>query len=131
MAHRGFPEKRPARTGAAGRHAASGLTAEGFEEDILTTLSWRLARGEFKAMDEFYDLTCDRSYGLARTLLGRSKETETLLCGAYLDAWRTICATRPSPGTEMRWILSLVLSRYRQGRTAPDRASPAIRRSGD
>lgn len=82
-------------------------------------------------MDEFYDLTCDCSYGLASALLGHSEEAEKLLYGAYLDAWRTIRSTPPSPGTEMRWILSLVLSRYRRRCTAPDRVAPASGGSGE
>lgn len=65
-------------------------------------------------MDKFYDLTCHVTYGLARGLLGRSEGTEALLCDAYVDAWLTIRQTLPSPGSEMRWVLALVLRRYRR-----------------
>ncbi|WP_417215566.1 hypothetical protein [Arthrobacter sp.] len=131
MSHGGYPDKGPVRTGTAGRDAAPGPAEERSRQQALTSLSWRLAGGDPQAMDEFYDLTCDRSYGLASALLGRSEETEALLYGAYMDAWRTIRNTPPTPGMEMRWVLSLVLNRYRQRCTGPDRASSAIPVSGE
>lgn len=82
-------------------------------QDELTSLALRLSHGDVQAMGEFYDLTCHVTYGLARGLLGRNEGTEALLCDAYVDAWLTIRQTLPAPGSEMCWVLALVLRRYR------------------
>lgn len=77
-------------------------------ETTAAALVRRLANGDTRAMEHFYELTCQQVYGLACRLLGDPLRAQSVLHDVYVDAWRRTRRDRPRVGTEISWILSLV-----------------------
>lgn len=78
------------------------------KEKTATVLVRRLANGDTRAMETFYELTCRQAYGLACRILGDPLRAQSVLHHVYVDAWRRTRRDRPAVGTEVSWILSLV-----------------------
>lgn len=99
-------------TATSAHHANAPCPPADVHDVDLAVLLRLAAGGEVEAMDGFYDLTCDRAYGLACRLLGSEADAEALLRDAYLAAWRSLPVSLPQPGSESLWFLSTVLEQH-------------------
>ena len=73
----------------------------------LTELLERTARGDSAAFARFYDLTCDRVYGMALRVLRDHGFSEEATQEVYLQVWRSASTFDPRSGSALSWLITM------------------------
>jgi RNA polymerase sigma-70 factor (ECF subfamily) len=92
-----------------GRTARGG--AEGTEGVDLAELIQRIRKQQPKALEELYDLTVQRVYGLALRIVAQTADAEEVCCDVYQQIWRTARQFNPRRGNALQWIMVIARSR--------------------
>lgn len=101
------------------------ITQEGV---VLADLLQRIGDGDQRAFADFYDLTCNRVYGMALRVLCDKGYSEEITQEVYLQVWRSAGTFRPESGSAISWLVTIA------HRRAVDRVrseSASARRSMD
>lgn len=77
----------------------------------LSTLIERIATGQQAALNELYDLTVAKLFGLARLILRNSADAEEVVCDTYAQIWESARRFEPDRGSALGWMLTICRSR--------------------
>lgn len=75
--------------------------------DALPELLRRIARGDAEAFAKFYDVTCDRVYGMVIRVLCDRGYSEEVTQEVYLQVWRSAGGYDPELGSAISWLITL------------------------
>lgn len=89
--------------------AATPVAAHGGIE--LSALIERLAQHDRSAMQELYETTSTRVYGLALRIVGNRESAEDVAVEVYAQVWRDAATYNAARGTPYSWLLTLTRSR--------------------
>lgn len=77
----------------------------------LATLIMRIAGGQQAALNELYDLTVAKVFGLARLILHNTADAEEVVCDTYAQVWDSAKRFEAERGTVLGWMLTICRSR--------------------
>jgi RNA polymerase sigma-70 factor, ECF subfamily len=77
----------------------------------LVVLIERIAVGEQAALNELYDLTVAKLFGLARLILRNSADAEEVVCDTYAQIWESARRFESGRGSVLGWMLTICRSR--------------------
>jgi RNA polymerase sigma-70 factor, ECF subfamily len=77
----------------------------------LITLIERIAIGQQAALNELYDLTVAKLFGLARLILRNSADAEEVVCDTYAQIWESARRFEAGRGSVLGWMLTICRSR--------------------
>ena len=77
----------------------------------LVTLIERIALGQQAALNELYELTVAKMFGLARLILRNSADAEEVVCDAYAQIWESARRFESGRGSALGWMLTICRSR--------------------
>lgn len=66
-----------------------------------------VAAGDAKAFAAFYDLTCDRVFGMVLKVLIDRGYSEEITQDVYAEVWRTATRFDPDRGSAVAWVMTL------------------------
>lgn len=72
----------------------------------LDELLPRVAAGDERAFEDFYDATCANVFGVALRVLRDRALASEVAQETYVEAWRTAASHDPSSGTADTWLLT-------------------------
>ncbi|MFR0636949.1 ECF RNA polymerase sigma factor SigK [Glutamicibacter soli] len=67
----------------------------------------RIAGGDERAFEQFYDCLAPRVYGLVRRLLRDEAQSEEILQEVFVQAWQHAARFDPARGSAAGWLLTL------------------------
>jgi RNA polymerase sigma-70 factor (ECF subfamily) len=110
--------------------------AEGAGADPeLAVLVSRIARGDQRAYEQFYDRTAGPVLGLVLSVLRDLAQSEEVMQEVLLEAWRTASRYDPARSSAMAWLMMLAhrraVDRVRSEQRAADREQRASSASVD
>ncbi|WP_442903721.1 ECF RNA polymerase sigma factor SigK [Gordonia sp. Z-3] len=74
---------------------------------VLPALLDRIATGDSEAFARFYDLTCDRVYGMVLRVLRDPGFSEETTQEVFLQVWRSAQSFDPHAGSALSWLITL------------------------
>jgi RNA polymerase sigma-70 factor, ECF subfamily len=77
----------------------------------LAVLIERMAMGQQAALNELYDLTVAKLFGLARLILRNSADAEEVVCDTYAQIWESAHRFESGRGSVLGWMLTICRSR--------------------
>ncbi len=77
------------------------------DTNTLNVLLSRIALADDVAFARFYDLTCNRVYGMALRVLCDRGFAEEVTQEAYLQVWRSAGSFRPESGSAISWLVTI------------------------
>jgi RNA polymerase sigma factor (sigma-70 family) len=77
----------------------------------LVGLIERVATGQQSALNELYDLTVAKLFGLARLILRNSADAEEVVCDTYAQIWESATRFESGRGSVLGWMLTICRSR--------------------
>lgn len=77
----------------------------------LVTLIERIALGQQSALNELYELTVAKMFGLARLILRNSADAEEVVCDTYAQIWESARRFESGRGSALGWMLTICRSR--------------------
>jgi RNA polymerase sigma-70 factor, ECF subfamily len=77
----------------------------------LVVLIERIAVGQQAALNELYDLTVAKLFGLARLILRNSADAEEVVCDTYAQIWESARRFESGRGSALGWMLTICRSR--------------------
>ena len=77
----------------------------------LLKLIERIAVGQQTALNELYDLTVAKLFGLARLILRNSADAEEVVCDTYAQIWESARRFESGRGSVLGWMLTICRSR--------------------
>ncbi len=83
------------------------------DRDVITLreLINRIASGDELAVEQLYDLTLDKCYGLALRIVRDSAIAEDVIAETYIQAWQEAKNFNPERGSPIAWLLTICRSR--------------------
>lgn len=90
-----------------GTRGADALTEGGSDADLPSLLR-QSAGGDQEAFAAVYDATAARAYGLGLRVLRDAAQAAEVVQEAYLYLWRNAARYRPTYGSPIAWILTVV-----------------------
>jgi RNA polymerase sigma-70 factor, ECF subfamily len=98
-------------------------------EPELALLVSRIARGDQRAYEVFYDRTAGPVLGLVLSVLRDQAQSEEVMQEVLLEAWRTASRFDPARGSAMAWLMTLAhrraVDRVRSEQRAAEREQRA------
>jgi RNA polymerase sigma-70 factor (ECF subfamily) len=95
----------------------------------LALLVSRIARGDQRAYEQFYDRAAGPVLGLVLSVLRDLAQSEEVMQEVLLEAWRTASRYDPARGSAMSWLMMLAhrraVDRVRSEQRAADREQRA------
>jgi RNA polymerase sigma factor (sigma-70 family) len=79
--------------------------------DEFGPLIGEIARGDERALEQLYDATVDKLYGLAMSILRRLEDAEEVVCATYAYAWANARSYSTARGSVLAWLLMMCRSR--------------------
>ena len=76
-------------------------------QTVLPALLDRIATGDSEAFARFYDLTCDRVYGMVLRVLRDPGFSEETTQEVFLQVWRSARSFDPNAGSALSWLITL------------------------
>ncbi|WP_343287364.1 ECF RNA polymerase sigma factor SigK [Gordonia sp. SID5947] len=73
----------------------------------LAALLDRIGSGDADAFARFYDLTCDRVYGMVLRVLRDPGYSEETTQEVFLQVWRSASSFDPQAGSALSWLITL------------------------
>jgi RNA polymerase sigma-70 factor, ECF subfamily len=77
----------------------------------LVMLIERVGMGQQAALNELYDLTVAKLFGLARLILRNSADAEEVVCDTYAQIWESARRFESGRGSALGWMLTICRSR--------------------
>jgi RNA polymerase sigma-70 factor, ECF subfamily len=77
----------------------------------LVALIERIAAGQQVALNELYELTVAKLFGLARLILRNSADAEEVVCDTYAQIWESARRFEAGRGSVLGWMLTICRSR--------------------
>lgn len=77
----------------------------------LLALIERIAMGQQAALNELYDLTVAKLFGLARLILRNTADAEEVVCDTYAQIWESADRFESGRGSVLGWMLTICRSR--------------------
>ncbi len=77
----------------------------------LVTWLGAMAKGNEEALNEFYEATLPRVYGVAIRILSDAALAEDVVTDVFHDAWRNAASYEQSRGRPLGWLLTLCRNR--------------------
>jgi RNA polymerase sigma-70 factor, ECF subfamily len=77
----------------------------------LVVLIEHIAMGQQAALNELYDLTVAKLFGLARLILRDSADAEEVVCDTYAQIWESARRFESGRGSVLAWMLTICRSR--------------------
>jgi RNA polymerase sigma-70 factor, ECF subfamily len=77
----------------------------------LIVLIERVAIGQHAALNELYDLTVAKLFGLARLIVRNSADAEEVVCDTYTQIWHSASRFECGRGSALAWMLAICRSR--------------------
>jgi RNA polymerase sigma-70 factor (ECF subfamily) len=77
----------------------------------LVVLIERIAGGHQAALNELYELTVAKLFGLARLILRNSADAEEVVCDTYAQIWESARRFEAGRGSVLGWMLTICRSR--------------------
>ena len=77
----------------------------------LVALIERIAIGQQTALNELYELTVAKMFGLARLILRNSADAEEVVCDTYAQIWESARRFESGRGSVLGWMLTICRSR--------------------
>jgi RNA polymerase sigma-70 factor (ECF subfamily) len=77
----------------------------------LIVLMERIATGQQAALNELYELTVAKLFGLARLILRNSADAEEVVCDTYAQIWDSAQRFDSGRGSVLGWMLTICRSR--------------------
>lgn len=106
-------------------HGFSGTGGDSAEQERLTGLLRRSARGDEAAFAEVYDATSSRVYGLIVRVVRDPAQAAEVAQECYLQVWQNAARFDSSRGSVLGWILTMAhrraVDRVRSAQSAGER----------
>jgi RNA polymerase sigma factor (sigma-70 family) len=77
----------------------------------LAALVARIAQGQQSALNELYEVTVAKLFGLARLILRNNADAEEVVCDTYAQIWDAAARFDASRGSVLGWMLTICRSR--------------------
>lgn len=88
----------------------------------------RIAQGDERAFDRFYERHKRAVYGLAVHMLGEPAAAEEITLDVFVQIWRHAAAYNPQSASPRTWLLAIArnkaIDRLRRGKARPDQHPP-------
>lgn len=89
-------------------HRETAVTADPTSDvGVLPTLLGHIADGDSAAFARFYDMTCDRVYGMVIRVLRDPGYSEEVTQEVFLQVWRSAAGFDPQAGSALSWLITL------------------------
>lgn len=77
----------------------------------LAALIQRIRKQDALALEQLYDSTVQRVYGLALRIVAHAADAEEVCCDVYQQIWRTAKQFNPRRGNPLQWIMVIARTR--------------------